>query len=89
LAKTGAESNYSRVSIPEVDQLIAQIDKETDPQKRIDETNQVNKLLWEDVSTLPLYQRPELVAAKAKLANFGAFGLSNNWFLWQNVGYEK
>jgi peptide/nickel transport system substrate-binding protein len=89
LAKTGSESNYANVSIPEVDQLITQIDKETDPQKRIDQTNQVSKILWEDVSTLPLYQRPELVAVKANLANYGAFGLSNNWFLWQNVGYQK
>jgi len=89
LARTGSESNYSQVSIPEVDQMIAQIDKETDLQKRADETNQASKILWDDVSTLPLYQRPELWAVKSNLANFGAFGLSNHWFLWQNVGYTK
>jgi len=89
LARAGSESNYSQVSIPEVDQLIAQIDKETDLQKRADETNQASKILWDDVSTLPLYQRPELWAVKSNLANFGAFGLSNHWFLWQNVGYTK
>jgi peptide/nickel transport system substrate-binding protein len=41
------------------------------------------------VHTLPLYQRPALVAVKAKLANYGAFGLSDKNFRWEDVGYQK
>jgi peptide/nickel transport system substrate-binding protein len=84
---TGSESNYAQLSMPEVDELVKQIDVETDVPKRIELANQADAIIWENVHTLPLYQRPELIAVKTKLANFGAFGLSN--VLWENVGYQK
>ncbi len=86
---TGQESNFAQWSSPEVDKLIEQIDVETDPAKRIDLANQADKIIWEGVHTLPLYQRPELNAVKSKLANYGAFGLSDKTFAWENVGYQK
>jgi peptide/nickel transport system substrate-binding protein len=86
---TGQEQNYAQLSMPEVDKLIEQIDVETDKAKRIDLGNQAATIIWENVHTLPLYQRPELKAVKTKLANFGAFGFSDKSFHWENVGYEK
>ncbi len=86
---TGQESNFAQLSMPEVDQLIKQIDVETDPAKRIELAAQADKIIWENVHTLPLYQRPSLIGAKTKLANYGAFGLSDKTFAWENVGYEK
>jgi len=86
---TGQESNFAQLSLPEVDKLIEQIDVETDPAKRIDLANQAAKIIWENVHLLPLYQRPDLKAAKSKLANWGAFGFSNKSSKWENVGYEK
>jgi peptide/nickel transport system substrate-binding protein len=86
---TDQESNFAQLSMPEVDKLIEQIDVETDPAKRIELGNQAAKIIWENVHTLPLYQRPSLIAAKAKLANWGAFGFSNKSFKWEDVGYEK
>jgi peptide/nickel transport system substrate-binding protein len=86
---TGQESNFAQLSMPEVDALIKQIDVETDPAKRIDLANQADKIIWENVHTLPLYQRPELIAVKSKLANYGAFGFSDKTFHWEDVGYEK
>jgi peptide/nickel transport system substrate-binding protein len=84
---TGAESNFSQASIPEVDELIKKIDVENDRAKRIEMANEANKLIWEEVMTLPLYQRPELIAVKSKLANFGAVGLSTVRF--EDTGYQK
>ncbi len=75
--------------MPEVDKLIAQIDVEVDPAKRIELANQADQIIWENVHTLPLYQRPELIGVKAKLANYGAFGLSAKAFPWENVGFQK
>jgi len=86
---TGQESNYAQLSMPEVDELIKQIDVETDVQKRIDLANQADKIIWDEMHTLPLYQRPDLIATKSKLANYGAFGLSDRTQHWENVGYEK
>ena len=86
---TGQESNFAQLSMPELDELVKQIDVETDPAKRIDLGNQAAKIIWENVHNLPLYQRPELKATKSKLANYGAFGFSDKSFHWENVGYEK
>lgn len=84
---TGSESNYSQLSDPKIDENAKKLDSTTDLQARIDLANETAKLIWENVMTLPLYQRPELIAVKTKLANYGAFGLSN--VQWENVGYEK
>ena len=58
-------------------------DAETDHEKRIEMANEADKLIWESVHTLPLYQRPQLVGAVSNLANFGADGFSTtrpeNW----------
>jgi peptide/nickel transport system substrate-binding protein len=84
---TGSDSNYAQLSMPEVDKLSEQIKTETDKAKRIELANQAAKIIWENVHTIPLYQRPELIATKSKLANYGAFGLTD--VQWQNVGYQK
>lgn len=84
---TGSESNYAQLSMPEVDELAKQIAVETDKAKRIELANRADRIIWENVHTLPLYQRPELWATKSKLANFGAVGLSTR--SWEKMGYMK
>ncbi len=73
--------------MPEVDELAAQIAVETDQAKRIALANQADRIIWENVHTLPLYQRPELIATRSDLANYGAFGLSS--IRWEHVGFTK
>ncbi|HEU5487089.1 MAG TPA: ABC transporter family substrate-binding protein [Microlunatus sp.] len=84
---TGSDSNYSQLSDPRIDENAKKLDSETDTAARITLANETAKIIWENVMTLPLYQRPELTAVKTKLANYGSFGLSN--VAWENVGYEK
>ena len=36
--------------------------------------NEIDVILWEYGHTIPLYQRPELIAARSDLANYGALG---------------
>lgn len=43
--------------------------------------------IWAAAASIPLYQRPELVAAKAGLANAGAFGLAAPRY--QDIGWMK
>lgn len=80
-------SNFAQLSLPEVDELANQIAVETDPAKRIELANQADRIIWENVHTLPLYQRPELIATTSNLANYGAFGLSS--VRWENVGFTE
>jgi peptide/nickel transport system substrate-binding protein len=83
---TGSESNFGYSNIPEIDPLIAELATTLDDADRAVIGNQIDQILWEYGHTLPLYQRPELVAARSDLANFGAFGLQTP-AIWTDVGY--
>lgn len=82
-----SESNFAQLSLPRVDELATQIGSETDTKKRIALANEADIIIWENVHTLPLYQRPELIATRSDLANYGAFGMSS--VRWENVGFTK
>jgi peptide/nickel transport system substrate-binding protein len=66
--------NYARVGSPELDALFDKATSEFDEQKAIDIGNQIDAAIWNEVHSLTLYQRPEIIASKATLANHGAFG---------------
>lgn len=84
---TGQESNYARISNPELDKLREQADVEMDRSKRVDLTNQIDAMIWESGHTLPLYRRVDYTAVPKNLANFGAFGLAS--LQPENVGFVK
>ncbi len=79
--------NRTGLEIPKVLELIPQIAKELDHQKRIDLTNEADKAIWEAVHTIPNYQRMELTAVPKNLANYGAFGMASGH--WEDVGFTK
>ena len=54
--------NYSRAGNPKVDALFPQINAATDQAQVKDLGNQVDTLLWEDLYTVPLYQKPTFIA---------------------------
>ena len=74
---TGALQNYSRISVPEIDEYIQKIATTTDRAERIRLANECDKLIWENVMNFPIYERMQLTAVPKKLANFGAVGLAS------------
>lgn len=82
----GSDSNFGFSSIPELEPLLADLATNTDDVARSDLANQIDAILWEYGHTIPLYQRPELIAVNADLANVGAFGFMTPRD-WSNVGY--
>ncbi|MET8336117.1 ABC transporter family substrate-binding protein [Streptosporangium canum] len=80
-------SNFPRVGTPELDALIDQAAGEMDRQKAIDLGNQADKLIWDLVHTIPMYQRPDIYAAKKNLVNYGSFGYADKD--WTSVGFTK
>ncbi|HEU4348292.1 MAG TPA: ABC transporter family substrate-binding protein [Actinoplanes sp.] len=54
--------NYSRAGNPKVDALFPQINAATDQAQIKELGNQIDKLLWEDLYTIPLYQKPTFIA---------------------------
>jgi peptide/nickel transport system substrate-binding protein len=81
------QQNYARVGSDEIDQLYDKATAEFDLDKAAELANQIDALIWGEVHSLTLYQRPEIVACKANLANFGAFGFASTIF--EDIGFTK
>ncbi|MFH8978106.1 ABC transporter family substrate-binding protein [Streptomyces sp. NPDC017890] len=69
--------NYTRVGTDQVDQLFDQAMGTLDPKKARDLLRKADSRIWAAAGSVPLYQRPQLVAARKNLANAGAFGLGS------------
>ncbi|MFI9553242.1 ABC transporter family substrate-binding protein [Nonomuraea endophytica] len=80
-------NNFTRVGSAELDAAMDAAASEIDPAKAVELGNKVDQLIWDQAGVLPLFQRPNIVAAKAGLANYGAFGFSDRD--WTAVGLKK
>jgi peptide/nickel transport system substrate-binding protein len=81
------QQNYGRISNPQIDTLFTQAIAELDDGKRADLGNQIDRLIWEEGHSIPLYARPGAVAVRSTLANFGAPGFADIDYI--NAGYAK
>ena len=81
------QQNYARIGSQEIDDLYAQVVQELDPAAARETANEIDALIWEEVHSLTLYQRPDLIAAKATLANFGAQGFAS--VKYQDIGFTE
>ncbi|WP_027928515.1 ABC transporter family substrate-binding protein [Amycolatopsis benzoatilytica] len=66
---TGQGNNYGKYSNPQVDQLMAQANAETDQTKAADLLNKSDQIMTDDAYVLPLYQKPTIIASSDKIAN--------------------
>src|SRR3954467_13563361 len=78
------QQNYARVGSPELDKAFNDAIAELDPAKAAVLANQADALIWQEVHSLTLYQRPELVATNKTVANFGAKGFASDTY--ENIG---
>ncbi|MFJ8657744.1 ABC transporter family substrate-binding protein [Streptomyces sp. NPDC093795] len=81
------EQNYSRVGTDRIDQLFDQAAGTLDEEEARELVRQADARIWAAAGSIPLYQRPQLVAAKADLVNAGAWGLAGPRY--QDIGYKK
>lgn len=81
------QQNYARVGSADLDKLFDDANAELDRSKATDLANQADAKIWEEVHSLTLYQRPELIAAKKTLANFGAHGFAT--VMYEDIGFTK
>jgi len=82
------QQNYARVGSAELDALFDKAAREFDEQTAIDIGNQIDAAIWAEVHSVTLYQRPEIIASKAKLANFGAFGFITP-LRYEDIGFTR
>ncbi|MFJ9825901.1 ABC transporter family substrate-binding protein [Streptomyces sp. NPDC101160] len=81
------EQNYARVGTDRIDQLFDQAAATLDEAEARDLVRQADARIWAAAGSIPLYQRPQLVAAKSDLVNAGAFGFAAPRY--QDIGFKK
>jgi peptide/nickel transport system substrate-binding protein len=84
---TGADSNFGKISSPEIDAKAEQVFDELDPEKAQSLANELDKLIWAEGFSLPLFQSPGNVAVRSNLANFGPAGIGD--LDYTTIGFTK
>ncbi|GAA2240763.1 ABC transporter family substrate-binding protein [Streptomyces amakusaensis] len=79
------EQNYTRVGTDYIDQLFEQAASELDEEEARDLVRRADARIWAAAGSIPLYQRPELVAARPAVRNAGAFGFAAPRY--QDIGF--
>ncbi|MFG3408218.1 ABC transporter family substrate-binding protein [Streptomyces sp. NPDC048142] len=81
------EQNYTRVGTDHIDQLFDRAAAELDEKAARELMKQADARIWAAAGSIPLFQRPQLVAVDKKLANVGAFGFAAPRY--QDIGFKK
>ncbi|MCX5171288.1 ABC transporter family substrate-binding protein [Streptomyces antibioticus] len=79
------EQNYTRVGTDQVDQLFDQAISTLDEGEERDLIRKADTRIWAAAGSIPLYQRPQLTAARKNLANAGAFGFQTP--VYEDMGF--
>ena len=78
--------NWIHYANPQVDKLLATGSSATSSTQEASSFNQADKLLWADMATLPLYQKPQFFAWSSKYGNLvpntSSLGIPWNANLW-------
>ena len=61
------QQNYSRQGTPEIDALFAEFVSQPDTEAQVELGNQIDALLWDQVATVPLYQKPTYIAYQSSI----------------------
>lgn len=86
-SKQPSESNFSQYIDPRIEKLIPEADTEENVTKRQETVNQVDKYIWDDVMTVPLYRRDMFTAVPKNLANYGPSTFES--YRTEDIGYTK
>lgn len=71
----------------QVTEAALRVSFETDPVRRADVASQLTRLMWQETTTIPLYQVPQNVAVRNGLANLGAPAYAS--VPWEDVGWSR
>jgi peptide/nickel transport system substrate-binding protein len=81
------EQNYTRVGTDQVDQLFDQAVSTLNEGETKSLIRKADSRIWAAAGSIPLYQRPQLTAARKNLANAGAFGFRTP--VYEDMGFVK
>ncbi|MFR0358025.1 ABC transporter family substrate-binding protein [Streptomyces sediminimaris] len=81
------QQNYTRVGTDRIDQLFEQAVATLDGGKRRSLLRKADAHIWAAAGSVPLYQRPQLTAARKNLVNAGSFGFQTP--VYEDMGFLK
>ncbi|MFI8229378.1 ABC transporter family substrate-binding protein [Streptomyces sp. NPDC085900] len=81
------EQNYTRVGTDQVDQLFDQAASTLDSGENHALIRKADSRIWAAAGSIPLYQRPQLTAARKTLVNTGAFGFQTP--VYEDMGFLR
>jgi peptide/nickel transport system substrate-binding protein len=79
--------NYSGICNPQIDQDLDASLAASDHNVYVQKANDADKLIWDEVHTIMLFQRLDLEGVKNGLANLGAFGVAT--IDYTKIGFMK
>ncbi|NMN98626.1 ABC transporter family substrate-binding protein [Antrihabitans stalactiti] len=83
------QGNYGRIGSPELNDLIDRTYSELDEAKARELANEVDRKVFEEGFSLPLYQWSGNRAVRDNVANYGAFGLTWPFIDYTKIGFVK
>ncbi|WDV54308.1 ABC transporter family substrate-binding protein [Streptomyces coeruleorubidus] len=81
------EQNYTRVGTDQVDQLFDEAVSTLDEGESRSLIRKADSRIWAAAGSIPLFQRPQLIAARKNLVNTGAFGFGTP--VYEDMGFLK
>jgi peptide/nickel transport system substrate-binding protein len=69
--RSTGQQNYTGGGNPRVDWLFRDLAAETDPAKVVTIANRIDRLMWDDLYTIPLFQRQAIVSYNSDIVNIG------------------
>ncbi|MEV7062600.1 ABC transporter family substrate-binding protein [Streptomyces collinus] len=81
------EQNYTRVGTDQVDQLFDEAVATLDEGESRSLIRKADSRIWAAAGSIPLFQRPQLLAARKNLVNAGAFGFGTP--VYEDMGFLK
>ena len=79
------QQNFGGIGNTTINDLYTQANREFDPDRKIALANQLDQEIWKAGHSLLLYQRPNVVAVRNGVANFGAFGFADP--IYTDIGF--
>jgi len=80
--------NHARIGNDKINKLFDQVSQELDEKKRFEIGNEIDKEIWDEGYSVPLYVRPNVVAVRDGIAYFGAHALEDP-VNYAKIGFTK
>jgi len=81
------QQNFGRVGSKRSDRLMDDAQAELDPAKARADLNKADRVVWDNVHSLIIYQRPQYTAVRRNLANIGSFGFQSRDYT--TIGFTR